>query len=170
MIVAKNCKVPEELEECGFDLGEPMAADVETSSYEGDLDATCWIWTKRADPHTDDPSFYDSFFITLSCVDYYQVGNSYDVKKRDSFNFEKGSLAIVDPMVTHWLHPKFNFYGMKEWKNLPKYWTGLQWEVPRKKLAVETRRIVKMLGGTYIDDIVKRLRHIPKLPEKDVIH
>lgn len=136
MIIAHHCNVPEVLETPGRELD---STEIENRTYVGDLQADSWVWTKQAVPHIDPIYWKGKLFVTLSCTDGYMIGDAISCKSRDPLFFNKGCIAIIDPMVTHWL--------FKDSYMSSEYWTGIQWEVKKSDLRKTVHEIVMKLGG-----------------------
>ncbi len=138
-----------------FEVPEPpvmlSVTDVEATNYSGLFTADDYIFTRCALPHQD-LYFSDKYFVTLSLVDGFEVG---DVKVRNvsrpsfinqnSFHLHAGDIFIVDPRTTHWLVPTNDVLGPDS-----KVWVGLQWVVERRKLTESVKKIVAELNAVSV--------------------
>ena len=131
------------------------ANDIETSFVTAEdqaLGAEDWISCGIALPHTD-PGWEDFYFVTLSLSSGWWLG---DAKRADwryvaSQPFLAGSIAIIDPLVCHWLMPACDDAA----PTLSARWFGLQWQVPRRSLSKGLAKVVRATGAT-----VRGIEHV----------
>lgn len=166
MIIAHRCKVPDHLEPpTDYTLFDKTQIDIRSCHiYKEHLPYECdWIYAHFAFPHSDE-HIKGSKIITLSCTPGFALGDVVSCKKREeSFQFDVGDLAIVDPLVMHWLFPSnaASYNPDKSTELFKSCWTGVQWIVPRNSVGKAVRRIVEHLGGT-LDVNERRFRYLLK--------
>jgi hypothetical protein len=88
----------------------------------------------------DDANFPDAdslLFLTIALRAHHEIGDMkcypQDVKPGDVF--------IVDPLVVHWLEPR--------WDNPNVGFISAQWEIPRRRATACVRHIMRALGGQW---------------------
>ncbi len=149
-----TCEIPDDvvIPECV--LKSRHHPEIDTFTRDVPLGADAWISCLFAWPHLD-PSWSTQLFLTLTVFgDDHILG---DVKAASAeYCTAPGMLAVIDPMVKHWLIPPA--HQTQRALDNKRVWVGLQWEVPRRKAKARARELVMELKGTWISDPDRRYR------------
>jgi hypothetical protein len=124
-----------------------------------DVNPPEWLTCLHAWPHEDThfalaESHY--LFLTIALRACHKIG---DMKCYPQ-DVEPGDVFVVDPLVVHWLAPRWNNKGVG--------FISLQWTIPRSRAAACVRHIMCALGGKWYSkaNIDKRYRRFVSCPIK----
>lgn len=117
-----------------------------------------WVTCLHAWPHEDkDLPYADShLFLTIALRTRHKIGDM----KCSQQDVEPGDVFIIDPLVVHWLGPR--------WDNKNAGFISAQWEIPRRRATACVRHIMRALGGQWRSKvhIDKRYRRFVPCPIK----